>query len=219
MTIDELKNRPKFYYNIDGVAELGMGFMMLGWGLIGWLQVRTPADTIWHRMSLIYLGAVLAIIHYGTKAIKEHITYPRTGYVEYRKRDTRWRPGIAAAVIGALIPIALVGARRSHWDLTKFVSLFGLLLTAAYARGVAGWAVRWKWAVVWLMAAGALAIPALPANLVTDAAIHSRSFAINKMVGTLYLLALFYGVLMLVSGGISLWLYIRHTEAPAGETA
>jgi hypothetical protein len=69
------------------------------------------------------------------------------------------------------------------------------------------------------MAAGAIAIPALPANLVTDAAVHSRAFDINRLFGAFYLLFLFYGVLMLVSGGISLWHYIRHTEAPAGETA
>lgn len=221
MTIDELKNRPKFYYNIDGVGELGMGFMMLGCGLLGWLQGHTPANTVWHSMPTfcLYWGTMCAIIHFGSKAIKEHITYPRTGFVEYRKGATRWRPGIMAGVIAALVSIAVAAGRRSHWDMTKFVSLFGLLLTAAYARGVAGWAVRWKWSVVWLMAAGAIAIPALPANLVTDAAVHSRAFDINRLFGAFYLLFLFYGVLMLVSGGISLWHYIRHTEAPAGETA
>jgi len=218
MTIEELASRPKFYGNIDGVAELGMGFMMLSYGLFGWLQVHTPEHTFWHQtyVFVIYLGAMVSTIHYGSKAIKEHITYPRTGFVEYRSR-THWRPAIAGAAGAALLAFPLAFVRRHHWDMTASVSLFGLLLAAGYARGVVGWAVRWKWAVVWLLAAGSLAIPALP---VGEIASHFITTVLpEKLEAAFLLLFLFYGALLMVSGGISLWLYIRHTEAPARETA
>jgi hypothetical protein len=218
MTIQELSKRPKFYYNIDGVGELGMGFMMAGYGLIMWLQVHTPEHTFWHQMYVfvIYVGAMVAIIHYGSKAIKEHITYPRTGYVEYRTR-AHWGPAIAGAVVAVLLVPLLVYARRAHWDMTASVSLFGLLMAAGYARGVAGWAARWKWAIVWLLAAGSLAIPALPVGALAS---HFITTVLpEKLEAAFLLLFLFYGALLMASGGISLWLYIRHTQAAPREAA
>jgi hypothetical protein len=204
------------YDNIDGVGELAMGCGMLGFGVLGWMQAHTPKEAIWHQMYafLLYVGVMLAIIHYGSKAIKERITYPRTGFVEYRKR-ARWLPGIAGVVIGSLTPVALFAALRRHWDLTEAVSFAGLFIAACIARGAALWAVRWKWIVVCLMAAGSVAIPALPADLLTDAADHSRFFALDKAAGAFYLLILYCGALLSISGGISLRLYLRHTQAPS----
>src|ERR1035438_10408732 len=137
MTIQELSKRPEFYYNIDGVGELGMGFMMVGYGLLGWLQVHAPEHTFWHQMYVfvIYVGAMLSIIHYGGKAIKEHITYPRTGFVEYRSR-AQWPPAIAGGIVAVLLVVPLAFFRRHHWDMTASISIFGLLLAAGYARGV-----------------------------------------------------------------------------------
>jgi hypothetical protein len=36
-----------------------------------------------------------------------------------------------------------------------------------------------------------------------------------KLLGTILLSLMVYGTLLLISGGISLWLYLRHTHAPA----
>jgi hypothetical protein len=36
-------------------------------------------------------------------------------------------------------------------------------------------------------------------------------------VGAFLLTMMLYGAVLLVSGGISFWLYIRHSEAPAPE--
>jgi hypothetical protein len=36
-------------------------------------------------------------------------------------------------------------------------------------------------------------------------------------VGAFLLTMMFYGTVLLVSGGFSFWLYLRHTEAPAQE--
>lgn len=48
--IDALTTRPKAYYNIDGVGELGIGFMMLGYGLLAWLQSHSPKTGIANSM-------------------------------------------------------------------------------------------------------------------------------------------------------------------------
>jgi len=83
--IPSLLERPKLYYNVDGVGELGIGFMCLGWSLLGWLQLHTPRTSVWHPMYTfpIYVAVMLSIIHYGSKAIKNRITYRRTGFVDY----------------------------------------------------------------------------------------------------------------------------------------
>jgi hypothetical protein len=214
-------DRPKFYYNIDGVGELGCGFMCLGFALLLWLQVHSPSGAIWHQMYafVIYMAVMLSIIHYGTKAIKNHITYPRTGFVEYRKRNSVWRPGIIAAFISPLALGGLFVARRYHWNMTASVPLFGLLLAASYGYGIAR-AVRWKWVVVWAMTLVSFVIAFLPAS--SFDALADDSWVTHpvrtKLVGAFLLYLMIYGGMLLISGGISFWLYLRHTQAPAQES-
>src|ERR1019366_6838516 len=95
--IESLLQRPKLYNNIDGVGELGMGFMLLGFALLMWLQVHSPGSAIWHKVYVVLPLILLlgSIIDQGSKAIKRHITYPRTGFVEYKKRAKVWPAAIA----------------------------------------------------------------------------------------------------------------------------
>jgi hypothetical protein len=213
--IGTLLDRPKAYYNIDGVGELGGGFMLLAWALLTWLQVHAPRASVWHSvwMLCIYVGLMSLIIRYGSKAIKNHITYPRTGFVEYH---TSWRPAIAAGVVSAVLVVGLAFARRSQWEIPAPATIFGLLFAASYARAFAR-TVRWKWAVVCLMAAGSLAIAKLPADLILDSQSWITTVLPEKLEAAFLLLLLFYGPLLMVSGGISFWLYLRHTQSPAQE--
>jgi hypothetical protein len=169
-------------------------------------------------MLFIYVGLMCLIIHYGSKAIKKHITYPRTGFVDYRARDTIWRPLIFAMVFSALAGIAIIVALRWHWDMTTPGSLIGLVFAATYAHGVAR-SVRWKWAVVWVMAFGSIVIAILPADLAGALAKDSWVTAIvsAKLVGAFLLSLMLYGTLLAISGGISFWFYLRHTQAPTPE--
>ena len=218
--VGSLLDRPKAYYNIDGVGELSIGFMCVSYALLQWLQVHTPEGSVWNQMYMlfVYVGAMCAVIHYGSKAIKKHITYPRTGFVEYRTRDTVWRPLIIALGFGLLASIGFLIAARSHWDMTTPASLVGLVFAATYAHGIAR-TVRWKWAVVCVMAFGSLVIAVLPADLV--GALASGSWVTRlfpaKLVGALLLSMMLYGTTLLISGGISFWLYLRHTQSPARE--
>ena len=209
--MDEIKsllNRPKYYSNIDGVGELSGGFGALSFAFFQWTLVRSPAHSAWHSMWVfyIYFGSMWAILHYGTKAVKEHITYPRTGFVEYRKRDRVW-PTVFAAV-GAPASLALVMlAVRRHWDLTTGASLVGLLSAASYAYHFAREA-RWKWAVASAMAISSILIAILPGDLIGSLTGHSWLAVCLPSF-------MLWGPLLLISGAISFWLYVRHTEAPA----
>ena len=211
--IESLLNRSKAYYNIDGVGELAMGFMCLAYALLMWLQAHAPKDSVWHGMPafIIYFGLMCLILHYGPKAIKKRITYPRTGFVEYPKRDTLWRPMILGAAVSAALSAGLMVGLRRHWNLATPAALIGLLFAASYAYGIARMRMaRWKWAAVWVVALGSLVIAFLPADSV-------GAVANPLWRGAFLLTMMLYGAVSLVSGGISFWLYLRHTQPPAPE--
>ena len=217
--IEDLLDRPKSYDNIDGVGELGLGFMCLSFALLLWLQLHTSADSVWNQMYTLFIfGALLSLaLHFGSKAIKKHITYPRTGFVAYRKRDTTWRPLLIALPVSVLGSVALVMAARSHWD-TAPVSLSGLLIAASYAHHFARW-VRWKWAVAGAIALGALLIAVLPADLVAAPASHFSTSANAKfpprLLGGFLISMAFYGMLLSLSGAVSFLRYLHRTQPPA----
>jgi len=206
--IGSILERPRFYHNIDGVGELGCGVMCLAYSFIGWMQVRSPKESAWHSMPVfvVYVGAMVLILHYGMKAIKERLTYPRTGFVKYRKRDAVWVPMIVGAVVAVLFTVAAVTAIRSPGKHTFPAPLIGIGLAASYAYGIAR-AVPWKWLVAGVMASVSLLLAANPADLAESLAGHS-------WVGMFWLTFMACGVILLLSGAISLWLYVRHTHAP-----
>lgn len=199
--LDSLLQRPRSYYNVDGVGEMSAGFTLLGFAALGLLQVQSPQDAIWHRIYVVFvfIAAVLAISHYGGKAIKDHITYPRTGFVAYQKRVAfgRW---ILGALFGILTVVLIAFATKRHWRLGNSASWFGVLFAAAYARHFA-MRVQWKWAVFCVLILGSLVFALFPDGQVS---------------GTAWWLSfLCWGATLLVSGGISFWLYLRRTQASA----
>ena len=212
--VGNLLDRPRLYYNIDGLGELSGSVMCLGCTLLWWPLMRSPADSVWHRISFFAFVGLMLLIHYGTKAVKTRITYPRTGFVEYRRR--RHTSAIAAAV-GALATAGLAVAFRRHWDISTLVSLVGLVFAAAYGYNFAK-SVRWKLVFVGAMAVASLVIAFLPADVLgalgSELPAHPDR---AKLLGTILLSLMVYGTMLLISGGISLWLYLRHTQAPAQE--
>ncbi len=213
--IDSLMNRPKAYFNLDGVNELGIGFMALGFGLLAWLQTHSAETSIANSLYFCYayMIAMVSALHYGTSAIKNRITYRRTGYVEYRDRFTRWLPALALGW-GALSGVWLYLALKHHWEIKASGAWVGLLFVAAYTR--IAMSIRWKWAISALMLAATLVVAALPAGFVATL-VNNRDFgaAPAKFFGAFWLTAVVFGVLLVVSGAISFWLYLGRTRPPA----
>jgi hypothetical protein len=211
---DEIQNymdRPKRYDNIDGTGEMGMGLMMLAFALSGCLNAILPDNHWWNTIGgVLVMYAVLipalCLGYWGGKAIKKHITWPRTGYVAYGpNRQSRWMPSatvcLGSVVIGGGLVCLMLVARRHG-----AISLLGIGTLAVYAATYAFWIFfmgrehSWKWGVLVFMTIGLLVI-GLP--------VGGDYFKVWRQV------ALFVGLVWLGSGAATLYLYLRHTQPPA----
>ena len=211
--IESLLDRPRRYSNVDGMVELGCGFFCLGIGIFEWLVARSPQGSVWHKMSFFIFAGLVCAVHFGVKAIKERVTYRRTGFVEQRRGRAS---GMAAAVCGGLTAAGLSVALRRHWEIATPAALLGLAFAASYAYQIAR-AVPWKWIVTGAIVAGSLAIAVLPADVLAGAADGFGDPARARLWGTVLVSLMVYGGILLVSGSISFGLYLRHTE-PARES-
>jgi uncharacterized membrane protein YhaH (DUF805 family) len=203
---DELQNymrRPKRYENIDGTGEMSMGVMMLSFALVGCLSAVLPEGALWRKNGLatfefipVVMIPIWAFQHWGVKAIKKHFTWPRTGYVAYRRSGWPWWKVIvatlaASAVFGAATACLMVLARRFH-ALSLERAVYLAVLLAAYAFFVFHWSRQqaWKWLVLIFMALGLLSI----ALVVPGGAVESFRPV-----------ALFLGLVWLGSGAATLY--------------
>jgi hypothetical protein len=141
--LSDVEKRVTRYWFSDGLAELSGGAMLL---LIGiyfasqeWLPRGSAARAILEAsLALLLIGGAL-LTRKVVNAMKFRLTYPRTGYVEYRSsgKNTsvrRWlTAGIAAAVS---ILLVLWGRLVSSFEwLTAFTGLvFGLVFILLRAR-------------------------------------------------------------------------------------
>lgn len=219
--IQVLLERPKLYDNIDGSSELMLGFMLIGFTLFQLVGAHAPQDSPWNKVYALYIFVALLVtgLIYGRKAIKNLITYRRTGFVNYRKPNVGWLGLIcfaAACVAGGL---AFLTVRRSEIDLTVLVTIgLGVFMTAAYTYGIAR-QTRWKWAVAGTLMISAYAVAMLPSQLASapigqpwlPAAFNRR------LLGSLFWCETCCGLILLVSGSVSLALYILNTRRAEAE--
>jgi hypothetical protein len=120
--IEDVIQRTRRYWNIDGLSELGFGLICLLLGAYFYIQSTLQADTL--LFQVLYIFFILIVVG-GSLAsnrlvsyLKRKFTYPRTGYVAYRQppRSRRLILGLAAGLISALL-VALLSKTdfRSFW--------------------------------------------------------------------------------------------------------
>jgi hypothetical protein len=213
--IDEYLKRPALYRNVDGTEEINMGIMGLGVAAMLFVYPAHAGSVRgWAGAALIYiyLGILAAIVHFGSKAVKKRLTYPRTGFAEPRctNRGGKWAVlgaiMLASAVFGAVVSLS---AFRRPLAGPALVSCGGLIVSVAFATGI-GKRVPWKQWVAAILAVGAVAIAFLPPWLLASA---YRGVPIPRpispaMLGALCFYLAWMGVVFLTSGLITLRQYI-----------
>jgi hypothetical protein len=206
--IQDYVRRPGRYSNIDGTGEMFFGVMGLASALCSYLQSMLPAGSIWTQknwhqfvfMQVVILP-VLGLGWWGTKAVKRHITYPRTGYVALK--TSTWRR-LLFMLMGAGVAVALAVAMIWLRHIGVSVQRIGMLILYEAPYVLFAFVSRdhpWKWLVALFMAFGLAGI-----------AFATPGSALDRLRPSLFL-----GLTWLASGGITLYLYIRRSHPPAVE--
>jgi len=200
----EVEQRVKRYWYSDGIAELSLGgmFLLLGiyFGLQGYFGEGSRASVIMQVGLFVIVFAGIVGVQWVVSTLKARLTYPRTGYVEYRKggQDMKQRRNI---VIG--VALALVAASIILFDF--FGSLDSMILGTGVMVGAVFIALRGKsTGVTRFYGVGVFSI------------LLGVVLSLDKMPQE-YNLALFYGLLgvvLMISGVIVLFRYLRENPMP-----
>jgi peptidoglycan/LPS O-acetylase OafA/YrhL len=200
--IDDYRKRPLRYENIDGTGEMFFGCMYLGFALLGAFETPSFKQHPWPGVLWFYaiLLSALGLGWWATRLIKNRITYRRTGYVAYRRDKKRRALTMAAGAAVAAGSLLLLrwGLRHNAGDLIQL----GLLSAPAALLALMSREHRWK---LWLAAL----IVLFSVGLV---------FGGPEMAVLQKIYKLFFGLVFLASGLITLFLYIRRTR-PAEQEA
>jgi len=201
----DVEQRVKRYWYTDGIAELSSGgiFLLLGFYFASQEYLKENSLV----SGLLQAGLVIVLVggivggRWLIKALKSQLTYPRTGYVEYRvnKQNLKQRRVIVAIVAALIASFSLIFSEWvvSYLDLTLALTgiLVGLILIVLQGRqfGVGRFYI---FGGVSILLGLTLAFSGLPNG---------------------YSLGLFYGLMgfvFAVSGAIVLNQYLRENPMP-----
>jgi hypothetical protein len=194
----DVERRVRRYWYSDGIAELASGgmFLLLGlyFGILGYFEEGSLVSVILQvSMVLVFIGGVFGV-RWLVNTLKSRLTYPRTGYVEYRAKDgdTRKRRWV---IVGSVMVITAVSVLLVDYIrvMESIVFITGLLVGVIFIalRGKSSGLKRFY-------ALGGLAI------------VLGLALAYSGLP-QIYTLTLFYsllGIAILISGGLVLRYYL-----------
>ncbi|MGB7874957.1 MAG: hypothetical protein WBL25_11290 [Anaerolineales bacterium] len=194
----QVEKRVKRYWYTDGIAELASGgmFLLLGlyFGVLGYFEEGSLVSVILQvSMVLVMVGGAFGV-RWLVNTLKSRLTYPRTGYVEYRvnEKDAKMRRYVvmAVAMSFAIASIVLIDFIRGLESMVLFTGVIvGVIFIAL--RGKSSGLKRF-----YLL--GGLSI------------VLGITLAFSKL-SQVYSLSLFYGLLgigILISGALVMRQYL-----------
>ena len=196
--IKEIMQRPYRYFYEDGIAEIAVGGLFLALGLS--LQAVEAAQSISALVIVVAIGLPLLAICGGillkkvVGGLKEHVTYPRTGYVSYKSKEpSRGRWLISGAALVFTVVLMFIPERFSQISIAEGGMLFIILSYMGYRIGMKRFYLIGAIAALIGLAAAFLTTGDIPGSTATFG-------------GT--------GIVMIISGVIVLSLYLRKNRRP-----
>lgn len=141
--IDSLQQHTQQYWNSDGLAEIAIGafFLLLSLNFFGILLLPNGPVRIFLGVAGTPLLIILAIWggKSGIEVLKTRLTYPRTGYLAYRKpsKKRRWISlAIGVAITGLLLFLIYIFNPESGAWMPLADGIFLGLLLLLINRGI-----------------------------------------------------------------------------------
>jgi hypothetical protein len=130
----EVARRPQRYWTVDGLPELVMGLLWMVWGAAWLIGESLPRD--W-RYSIYWTLTPVLLVLSGfaavrvIKRLKARLTFPRTGYVEWRSPSHAERLVAAGvAMVTAMVLAATVMKGGSSAD--HAAPVLGVILSLSF---------------------------------------------------------------------------------------
>lgn len=196
--IDQAVKRTQQYWYEDGLVELSFGGMCVVLGIYFLVLSRLPEDSTAYQMlnmafPLIIIGGG-ALAGRIVKSLKNRVTFPRTGFVAYRRESGRSRMWaiVFSILVGAIVAVMFVTAPVSlAWMPAVSGGLIGLVLFILGTRLGLG--------RVQALGGG---------SILLGLGISLAGAGDTLGLGVYYSL---FGLLVMVSGWLALRSYLRHT--------
>jgi MFS family permease len=204
--IDGIMRRTRGYWYSDGFIEIAIGglFALIG-GLL-FLQSRVLSGSA--PMVVFAVGVPLLIMGGSllskqlVRALKERVTYPRTGYIAYeKKRDTGKRRWFVPA-FALLLALAYIAADVLTSDAQVDLSSFGVPLMVGLIGGAAFAYAGYNVGVARFYVLGALAA-------VLGVAVSIAG--LGDVLGTAVVF-IGLGVAQVITGVLALAVYLRRNQ-------
>lgn len=203
--LKDVTRRTERYWYEDGLWEISFGLVyaaLAGYYIlvqrIGWFRLVGPISLISPFLQVFVMLGIFWVGGRLVKYLKEHITYPRTGYVSYRKRTPRSRAAriaitaVVSAVTAALVMIvATFSTMQDRMPFVISLPMAGALVYLGYRFGL-------------------MRMYVVAALMVLSGYVYSM-LALDSDT----MIALFFGTLaalMIISGLVTFTLYLLRTR-------
>jgi Na+-transporting methylmalonyl-CoA/oxaloacetate decarboxylase gamma subunit len=205
--IEKIEKRTVQSFYEDGLAEIGLGLIVLLLGGYFFAKEVVPANSSFRAVLNVLFIFVIVFGFLANRILrffKRRISYPRTGYVTFKKKELSPKRRIATAVVAAIISASLAALYSlSPSFKALYPAVNGLLF------GVAGLLFANK---VGLMRFYVLAALSAVIGVAVTAA------GIGDIKG-IFLYYAFFGTAMIISGLAALVVYLRRSPRPAADAS
>jgi hypothetical protein len=204
--IDTVIQRTQRYWYIDGLAEIAVGVLILILGLFYLLLYVIPNESL--AAPLVGIGQPLIILLFwwlggkSVRALKERITYPRTGYVAYPRKTRKFSRMALAGITGLVVSAAFALVQMA---LHINQNMIPMLAAAAMALAIAVLGYRFG-----LVRFYGLALYTLALGVITE------FLPLVDLQQNAFLFSLF-GLGWIVSGSITFIRYLNSTTPASQE--
>ncbi|MCK7541380.1 MAG: hypothetical protein MZV63_66080 [Marinilabiliales bacterium] len=105
--IEKIEKRTVQSFYEDGLFEIALGLVFLLLGGYFFLQAVVPEDSAFGSvLSVLFIVVIFFAVFFVNRLVrflKRRITYPRTGYVAFKKKEPSPGARVATAVVAGII--------------------------------------------------------------------------------------------------------------------